>query len=253
MLVLARDIAGFGDCFEDDVDCFVVGAERGSKPAFVAHVGVVLFPVQDLLELRIDLAAPAQGVAKGWGARRHDHELLQVGAVFGVLATVEDVHHRHRQRSGAHSAEVAIEWQADGHGCSPRNSQRDAKNGIGAILALVGGGIELTHELVDAYLVESVPARQLEGQRLVDVLDRGEHALAAVALLVAVAQLHRLVHSGRRTGRNSRAANRSPGQQDLNLYRRVAPRVEDLSRDDGVDQRGHGLILLLTAFETLRP
>ena len=34
---------------------------------------------------------------KLWRPTRHDHEFLEIDVVVGVLAAVEDVHHRHRQ------------------------------------------------------------------------------------------------------------------------------------------------------------
>ena len=42
-----------------------------------------------------------QRVGEGLDADRHDHELLEVGRVLGVLAAVEDVEHRDRQRRRA--------------------------------------------------------------------------------------------------------------------------------------------------------
>ena len=51
--------------------------------------------------------------AEGRRADGHDHELLEVDVVVGVLAAVEDVHHRHGQDLGVGAAEVAVERQAD--------------------------------------------------------------------------------------------------------------------------------------------
>ena len=48
------------------------------------------------------ISAPARSAsANVSSADRHDHELLEVGRVLGVLAAVEDVEHRDRQRSRA--------------------------------------------------------------------------------------------------------------------------------------------------------
>ena len=44
------------------------------------------------------LGAVAQRLGETRRANRHDHELLEVDVVVGVLAAVDDVHHRHRQR-----------------------------------------------------------------------------------------------------------------------------------------------------------
>ena len=43
---------------------------------------------------------------------RHHHELLEVDAVVGVRAAVQDVHHRHGQHARRLAAEVAVERQA---------------------------------------------------------------------------------------------------------------------------------------------
>ena len=43
----------------------------------------------------VDLGAPAQALGEGRRADRHDHELLEIGGVLGVLAAIQDVHHRH--------------------------------------------------------------------------------------------------------------------------------------------------------------
>ena len=49
---------------------------------------------------------------KRWRADRHHHELLHVDTgARGVLAAVENVHHRHRQRPRVRTAEVAVERQ----------------------------------------------------------------------------------------------------------------------------------------------
>ena len=75
-----------------------------------------------------------------------------------------------------------------------------------------------------------------------------QDALAAVAALVAVAQLDRLVGTGRGARRDGRAARPTPSSvSDRDLDRRVAARIEDLLRVDELDD-GH----LLAAFRTAR-
>ena len=98
-------------------------------------------------------------------------------------------------------------------------------------------------QAVEADLVDGVDAEQLRAERLVDVAHRGEHALAAVALRVAVAQLDRLVGAGRGAGRDDGRAHRAVVEEDVDLDRRVAARVEDLAADDILDQRGHWSLL----------
>ncbi len=52
----------------------------------------------------------AQSLLETHGAYRRNHELLDVDVVVGVLAPVQDVHHRHRQYVGVDSPKVLIEW-----------------------------------------------------------------------------------------------------------------------------------------------
>ena len=72
---------------------------------------------------------------------------------------------------------------------------------------------------------------------VVDVLDGLEHALAAVALLVAVAQLQGLVRAGGGAGGHRGAAQGAVLEHDLDLDGRVAARIEDLPAQD-MDDRG---------------
>src|SRR6185295_4313399 len=43
------------------------------------------------------------------GLGRDDHELLEIDSVVGVLAAVDDVHHRHREDPRVRSAEVPVQ------------------------------------------------------------------------------------------------------------------------------------------------
>src|SRR6185369_1080769 len=97
---------------------------------------------------------------------------------------------------------------------------------------LVRGAVEVEHLLVDEALLARVVADQLVDDAVGDVGDRGEHALAAVPLGVAVAQLDRLERAGRRAGRDRGPRDRAVVESNLDFYGRVAPRVKDLPGDD---------------------
>ncbi len=73
----------------------------GGEAALVADRRVEALLAEHLLEVVEDLGAAAEGVAEAVEAQRHDHELLDVDRVVGVLAAVEDVHHRRGQQPGA--------------------------------------------------------------------------------------------------------------------------------------------------------
>src|SRR5262249_61333773 len=83
----------------------------------------------------------AQRLMKGVGAQGHDHELLEIDVVVGVLAAVEDVHLRHRQVAGVGAAEVAVQRQADGGRGGVGDGERGAEDRVGAEFALVGGAV----------------------------------------------------------------------------------------------------------------
>ena len=69
------------------------------------------------------ISAPQRSAsAKCRRADRHDHEFLEVDAVVGVNAAVEDVHHRHRQQVRIDAADIAIERQPDAHPPPPSRS-----------------------------------------------------------------------------------------------------------------------------------
>ena len=91
------------------------------------------------------LGAGAQASAKRRRADRHDHEFLEVHAVVGVVAAVEDVHHRHGQGIGADSAQIRVEGHVRGVGGGPGGGHGDAEDGVGAELALVGRAVQLDH------------------------------------------------------------------------------------------------------------
>ena len=80
----------------------------------------------------------------------------------------------------------------------------------------------------------------------ISVVDRGhrlQHALAEVALLVAVAELHRLALAGRGAGGDRGAAQGAALEHDLHLDGGVAAAVQDLAGEDGIDGR-HGVHFL---------
>ena len=161
---------------------------------------------------------------------RHDHEFLEIDVVVGVLAAVEDVHHRHRQILGVGAAEVAVERQPDRVGGGVGDGQGDAEDGVGAELGLVGRAVQF-----DQQRGRVPPARRafvaenLRGDDLVDVVDGLEDALAEIAFLVAVAQLDGLVGAGAGAagdgGRPAEPSSRMTSTSSVGL-----PRLSRISR-----------------------
>ena len=215
----------------------------GAKPPSSPTLVVSFFDLQHLLQVVEDLAAAADGVAEALEAQRHDHELLHVDRVVGVLAAVDDVHHRGGQQPGADAAQVAEQRQPAVVGRGMGVGQRDAEDRVGAEVLLVLGAVEFDHPLVDGDLIEGVHAAQLVGQLVVDVVDGLQHPLAEVFRLVAVAQFPGLVDAGAGAAGHGRAAERAVGQLDVDLDGRVAAAVENLPGANVNNGRTHGLAL----------
>src|SRR6478752_6601690 len=118
-----------------------------------------------------------------------------------------------------------------------RDGERHAEDGVGADLALVRRAVQVEHRLVDEPLLAGVVSDDLR----TELVDHAEHGLldtlAAVSLR-AVAELHRLECPGRCTGRNRGATLGTIVEDDLDLDRGVAARVQDLPGADELDS-GH--------------
>ena len=210
------------------------GAKPPSSPT------LVLWPASFSAFFSVwNISAPMRTASANVSAPdRHDHEFLEIDRIVGMHAAIDDVHHRHRQEPRAGSADIAVERQPVGVGRRLRHGQRDAEDGIGAEPALVLRAVELDQRLVDMDLVFRLHAADGVEDLAVHRFDRLQHALAEEALLVAVAQLHRLMRAGRGAGRHGGAAEGAVLQGHVDLHRRIAAAVEDLPADD-VDDGGH--------------
>ena len=150
---IAGPIPGLLDRAQDHLDRRLVRRQRRREPALVALAGGVALVVEDRPQRVEDLGAGPQRVAERGHADRHDHELLEVGGVLGVLAAVEDVEHRDRQRPRADPAEVSVERQVAGRGGRVGDRERDAQDRVRAELGLVRRAVEIAQDVVDAGLV----------------------------------------------------------------------------------------------------
>ncbi len=237
--LLARLVAGLFDRGEDHVDRGGVVRQIGREAAFVADGRAEPLVVQHLLEMVEDLAAATDRVAEPLEAQRHDHELLHVDRVVGVLAAVDDVHHRRGQQPGVRAADVAIERQAAVLGRRVGRGQRHAQDRVRAELLLVRRAVQLAEHLVDADLIERVGTDQLVGDLLVDVGDRLRDAFAQVDLLVAVAQLPSLVDAGARAAGDRGGADRAVVERDVDFDGGIAAAIENLASVN-VNNHAHG-------------
>jgi hypothetical protein len=185
-----------------------------------------------------NLGAPAHRFLQRRRAEGNNHEFLKVDRVVGMHATIDDIHHRHRQNMRLDAADVAVKRQAGDIRRRLGGGERDSQNGVGAEPCLVRRAIERDHRRVDLALIFRVESAQGIENIAVDAFDRLENALAGKAPLVAVAQLDCLMRSGRGTRRHRRAPARPILQGDIDLDGWVAAAIQDFPRGD-VDDCGH--------------
>ncbi len=108
-----------------------------------------------------------------------------------MLATVDDVHHRHRHLHRAAAAEITVQRQTGFFCCRFGNCHRYCQHGVGAQAALVFSAVEIDQGAVQERLFAGIQAHDGFGNFSIDMLASLQHALAAVTALVAVAQFDR--------------------------------------------------------------
>ena len=131
---------------------------------------------------------------------------------------------------------------AHGGGGGVRVGKRDAEDGVGTQLLFVGGAVEVDERGVERGLVERVGAAERGGDGFVDGFDRLPDTLAAVTVFVAVAQLPGLVLAGGRSAGHGGAPADAAFEENFDLDRGVAARVEDFEGadvGDGGEIGGH--------------
>ena len=228
---MARPLGGG----KNDVDRLLARAEIRREAALVADGSGEPALVQQALQRVEDLGADLQRLGERARPRRHDHELLEVEGVRGVRAAVDDVHHRHGEHDRLLPAQRAVERQARVGRGRLRHGERHAEQGVRAERALVRRAVELDQAAVDRCLIARVETLHGRAELGDDVADRPQDALAEVRLRIAVAQLDRLVLAGGSPRRDGGATERARLEDDVDLDRRVAARVEDLPRRDALD------------------
>src|SRR5262249_47429245 len=89
--------------------------------------------------------------------------------------------------------------------------------------------VELDQHLIDAGLIERIVAEQARRDHFVDILRGSEHAPSQIAILVAVAQLDRLVGAGAGARWHCRAAGGAIFKDNLDFERRIAAAIQYLT------------------------
>ncbi len=116
-------VAGAFDRFHEQLERFVDRLERRRITAFVADERRQFAIVQHLAERVKRLGAGAYRFAQALHADRHDHALLKLQRTRGMLAAVDNVHHRHGQRCCERAAEIRIKWKADARRSRARDGE----------------------------------------------------------------------------------------------------------------------------------
>ena len=158
-----------------------------------------------------------QRVGEAVKAQWHDHELLHIDRVVGVLATIDDVHHRRRQDVRGRATQVAIQWQLTVAGRRLGNRHGGAQDGVGPQPLLVGRAVQFDHHLIDCTLLQRVQTDQRVSDLAIDVFDRLGHSLAEVDRSIAIAQFPRLVSPRAGSAGYGRPTEGSIHQFHLNL------------------------------------
>lgn len=131
-----------------------------------------------------------------------------------------------------HAAQVAIQLQARRLRSSARDGEGHAEDGVRAKRALVGSSVGSDEGGIDRALVERVHADYRLGALLVHMVDGLDHALAQIAILIAVTQLNSLERASRSAGGNHRAAERAVVERHLDLDGGIAARIKHLATID---------------------
>ena len=215
--------------FDQRLQRHFVGRQIGRESTFVAHRRRPAGLPQDALQDMIDLDSPAQRFVKVAGSHRQDHEFLDVQAIVGMRATVEDVHHRrgHRGRPGAKSAVERLALRGRG---GPGGGQGNGQDRVGPEPRPVGGAVQRDHSGVKLVLALAVGAEKGLADLAVDMAHGRLDAAPAKAAGIPVAQLDRFARAGGGPRGHCRPAPGSAAQRHLGLQRGVAARIENLAR-----------------------
>ncbi len=176
-----------------------------------------------------DLRTRTQRVAETIESERHDHEFLHVDAVVGVLAAVDDVHHRCRQAVCSHASQIPKQGEVTGPGRRVGTGQRTGQNRVGSEIRLVFGAVGVEHHPVDRDLIGDVQVEQRVGDVFVDIGDRLGDPFAEVDRSCRRHAV-RGPHAPRaRTAGNGRTADGAVFQFHVDFDRRIAAAVQNLA------------------------
>ena len=105
--------------------------------------------------------------------------------------------------------------------------------------------VESNHGIVNFGLLGRIHADDLLCNLGVHVLHSSERALAAVSLLVAIAEFASFAFAGGSAARNSSVTGHTVFEGNINFEGGIAARIEDLAGNNGFNFRSHIFCLLV--------
>ena len=171
-------------------------------------------------------------------ADRHDHTFLKLQRAFGVLPAVDHVHHRHGQRARARAAEIPEQRHATTHRCRARRRERNAEYRVRTEFRFIRRAVESRSSFSSISRCAVASSPSIAGPSISLTASTALlHALPAIALLIAVAQLDRFVRARRCARGHHRFFDRAEARRDGHGDRRIAARIEHFARVDAFDER----------------
>ena len=234
--ILARNEAGAFDRAHQRVERLLVGRERRPPAAFVGHALEEAAVGHDRARGAIDFGRHFQRLGEAFGARRDDHEILDVGSPSRMRAAAKDLDLRQRNDRLSLAQEMAPERQAAACGRGMKDAERNGGQRVSAEPRLVRRPVEGDELGVDRGLVERVEADQRGRDFSCDPGKRILHVETAEAL-ASIALVDRLAAPARGAGRRNAPPRRAVAERDFRFDGRAAARIPDAPRDQRLDDR----------------
>ena len=114
-----------------------------------------------------------------------------------MSTTIDNIHHRNWKYVSIRTADVAIKRNIEIISCSMCHCERNAKDSVSSQVRLCLRTVERNHLVVNGALFENRHTNQSRRYLFVDIGYSLLYALAAIALLVTIAQFERFVFTSR--------------------------------------------------------
>ena len=139
------------------------------------------------------LGASSNGLPQRRPPDRHDHELLEINVVVGMLPPVKDVHHGHRQKIGPLAPDMPVKRDPFVCGGGLGRGQGDPQYRIGPHFRFVIRTVKINEFPIQLLLPEGVVTYNGLADDIVDVGDGPEDAFPPVSRLVPVPEFNGFV------------------------------------------------------------